>query len=191
MNRKGFTLVELIAMLVVIGILMLIAVPNISGILKKNRENISVEDINKMVGNTKTKIETGKAKYPKVNGQCAVLSLQFIDNNNDIKSGVNGGLYDKTESFILVKKEQINATTASNQFKYYVRLVEKDGDKTYIIPLIDYDEYAKEPDEHVPQFVNFTDEMKLNLASATKEEVKDKVNDMISNLCTSVSDMYK
>ena len=191
MNQKGFTLVELIAMLVVITILMAITIPNISGILKKNRENISVEDINKMVGNTKTKIETGKAKYPAIAGQCAVMSLQFIDNNNDIKTGVNGGLYDKLESFIIVKKEQISAETASNHFKYYIRLVEVEGDNTYVIDLVDYDEYAKNPDEYVSQLVNFTDDKKLKIETSTKNEVKNKINSMETGLCTSISEVYK
>ena len=38
-KRKGFTLVELLAMLVVLGILMAVAIPNITGILGNQRVN--------------------------------------------------------------------------------------------------------------------------------------------------------
>ena len=121
MNRKGFTLVELIAMLVVIAILMAIAIPNISGVLKKNRENIGV---------------TGKAKYPASNGDCVVMTLKYINNNNDFKSGVNGGLYNDTESIIVIKKSLLDASASTSTYKYYIRLVETKGEQVYMMNLV-------------------------------------------------------
>ena len=43
-NNKGFTLVELLAMLVVLGILIGISVPNITGILNQQRETAFIEE---------------------------------------------------------------------------------------------------------------------------------------------------
>ena len=37
MNRKGFTMIELLAALVILGLLMAVAAPNIMGVLNKNR----------------------------------------------------------------------------------------------------------------------------------------------------------
>ena len=62
MKNKGFTLVELLAMLVVMGILIGIAIPNISGIVGKQKENAFKSDINSLVERVKVKV----AKEPKI-----------------------------------------------------------------------------------------------------------------------------
>ncbi|MBP5678271.1 MAG: prepilin-type N-terminal cleavage/methylation domain-containing protein [Bacilli bacterium] len=190
MNRKGFTLVELIAMMVVIGVLMVITVPNIAGILKKNRESIAVEDINKMVGNAKTKMETNKAKYPTTAG-CVVFTLKYIDNNNDFQTGVNGGYYNRDESIIVVTKEKVTPTSQTYIYRYYVRLVEEKESQVYLIDLINYDTFVQEPNDHMGQLTNFTADKHINTATANKTQIKNKINGMITDLCPSVLEVYK
>ena len=56
MNNKGFTLVELLAMLVVLAILMGIAIPNITGILANNKVNVMKADASKMTDGAFSKI---------------------------------------------------------------------------------------------------------------------------------------
>ena len=190
MNKKGFTMVELIAMLVVIGVLMAITIPNISGILKNNRESIGVEDINKMVGNAKQKLETGKAKYPKEN-ECVVMTLKYVDNNSDFKTGVNSGVYDREESVIVVTKKKLAASSDTSEYKYYIRLVEvKDTNQTYIVSLIDYDVCASAPAEHIGKRTNVTDDLKFNVSSMNKDSIRNKINSMQSGLCSSVTNIY-
>ena len=41
LKNRGFTLVELLAMLVVLGILMAVTIPNITGILNQSKENMN------------------------------------------------------------------------------------------------------------------------------------------------------
>lgn len=43
-NNKGFTLVEILAMLLVLGIIVAITIPNITGILSGQKENVYIED---------------------------------------------------------------------------------------------------------------------------------------------------
>lgn len=190
MNQKGFTLVEVIAMMVVLSVLMLIAIPNISGIIKNNREGIGVEDINKMVGNAQQRMETGRAKHPSLNN-CVVMNLKYIDNNDDFKQGLNGGEYDKLESVIIVTKKKISGSTSTSKYKYYIRLVESKNSLTYVVDYVDYDVFAKKPEDYTSKAVNFTESDKLNLQKSTNDQIKAKINSKIPGLCNNVTDVYK
>jgi type IV pilus assembly protein PilA len=47
-NKKGFTLIELIAVLVVLVIILAIAVPSITGVIKSAKEKVCVLDAGMM-----------------------------------------------------------------------------------------------------------------------------------------------
>ena len=117
MNNKGFTLVELLAMLLVLGILMTIAVPNITGILANNKMNIMKADATKMVDTAKIKFSSlSKDERPKV-GECVVYALNALNDSGDISSGPNGGDYEQFNSFVVI-------TRRSQKYEYYIRLIE-------------------------------------------------------------------
>ena len=104
-SKKGITLVEILAMLVVLAIILAISVPNITGILSKQKENISVEDANKLVEAAKIRVRTqANVDLPSYSGYCNVYTMAFLDRNDDYTTGTNGGEYDKYESFVIVKK---------------------------------------------------------------------------------------
>ena len=104
-NKKGFTLVEILAMLVILAIILAISVPNITGILSKQKESISLEDANKLVETTKIKVRTkADVTLPSYNQYCNIYTMNFLDTNDDYSTGSNGGEYDKLESFVIVKK---------------------------------------------------------------------------------------
>lgn len=149
MNRKGFTLVELIAMMVVLGILMVITVPNMSGILNKNKDSITKEDVNKMVAGAKTKFQTKEAKYPEGESDCVIMSLGFVDSNNDLNKGINEGTYSRTKSFVLVNKTKVPGSINEYTYGYYIRLVEVNERKgrQYGLGIISYDEFTANPGE--------------------------------------------
>lgn len=122
MKREGFTLVELLAMLVVLGILMAVAIPNITGILRNNKLNVIKSDAIKMVDTAKIKMSNLKEDKLPNNGECVVFALNYLNDSEDINTGPNGGEYLKFESFVVVKK--IPTSLKTSKYEYYVRLVE-------------------------------------------------------------------
>ena len=108
MNRKGFTLVELLASLVILGLLMGIAIPNVVGTIRKQRKNTYIEDAKRLVTRARTMISANN--LDKSSGTC--YSLRFLD-NGDFSDAPNGGKYLRYYSFVRV-----------NGSDYYVTLVE-------------------------------------------------------------------
>ncbi len=123
MKNKGFTLVELLTMLVVLGILMLVAVPNITGIIDSHKTNLIINDASKMLDNAKVKVTQNKSITKPKNGECVSFSLQYVDDGENIVKGPNEGEYNRYESFILMKRE-------NTKYYYYIRLVEEREGKT-------------------------------------------------------------
>ena len=97
MNRKGFTLVELLASLVILGLLMGIAIPNVVGTIRKQRKNTYIEDSKRLVSRAKTMISANN--LDKVENTC--YSLRFLD-NGDFDEAPNGGKYLRYYSYVKI-----------------------------------------------------------------------------------------
>lgn len=111
MKDKGFTLVELLGVLVILSIIMLIAVPNVISIMDKNKKDIYISDAKKMVAAVQYELSK-KSAYPE--GSCYV-KLSALS-NIDLGESPNKGSY-KDESYIVVTKE-------SNVYTYTIYLTD-------------------------------------------------------------------
>ena len=170
-NNKGFTLVELLAMLLVLGILMAVAIPNMSGILGSQRYNMIIADATKMVEAVKTK--AAKINLPKPSaGYCYIYALDYINDADEINNGPNGGKYNQFDSFIIY-------TRVGNQYKYYVRLVEEKASRKFGVDVEEIDDVKK-------------DNSKIKTITTTYNLSNNKANSMsilqsntkISSICT-------
>ena len=185
MNNKGFTLIELIAMVVILGVLMLIAVPNMAGIIKNNKEIAATEDFNRMVNNAKTRFNTKAAKYPAYENACVVLSMAYINTNSDLKTGINGGKYLENESFIVVRKDRTDNNVY--QYKYFVRLVEEFDDEKFEVPLIEVEDFLKDPKSNMP---NLPPTLDIDLTKTDENALKDFINELGVE-CSRVDRIYR
>lgn len=155
LNNKGFTLVELLATMVILAAIMAIAVPNIIGILNNNRADTYVEDAKKLLSLAEYKVRANPNLRPSSVGSCTKLTLKYLD-NSEFKSAPNNGSYDNLKSFVVV--ERLADEAGKKQYEYYVTIVEnlKDGSTRGISYQSYTNLYNNEPSELVENNPNST-----------------------------------
>lgn len=115
-DNKGFTLVELIAAMVILGVIMIVAVPNIMGILNNSRDNAYLDDTKRLYSLAQYKLRDKSVAKPD-NNECIVMTLKYLD-NSEFENTPNDGTYSKNRSYVLIKRN-------GNSYEYYVSLVEE------------------------------------------------------------------
>ena len=82
-NKKGFTLVELLAAIVILGLLITFAFPTITRMVFKSREKIYIADAQKLVAQAEYRLRANNSEIEKPDpGNCIVLSLLYLDNQD-------------------------------------------------------------------------------------------------------------
>ena len=118
-NNKGFTLIELIAAIVVLGLLVAISVPLITKNINFGRSKTYVQDANKLIALAEYKLNSNSSNIQKPDpGNCIVLGFDYI-NDGSISNPPNKGTYNGDVSFVVVKND-------SGKLEYAVFLVEEE-----------------------------------------------------------------
>ena len=123
MNKKGFTLTELLAVVAIIGILSLIAVPNIIGIVDNIRKDNMIDDAKKLISLAKMSVNssyditnfkdygTSTTDYRCVNStKTCTFKFNYLNKNKDIKNDPDGGQYDPSSYVKYTKNNSGNIT---------------------------------------------------------------------------------
>lgn len=92
-NKKGFTLVELLAVIVILGVLLLIAVPSVNNIITNSRKKAFLSQVKLAVENVQT---TASIEKESISVECYVKIT-------DIK--LERGTWNNHFGYIRVKKE--------------------------------------------------------------------------------------
>ena len=119
MNKKGFTLVELLVTIVILAIIMLIAVPNIMNTIERNRQDTYIETAKRMITLAEYKYRSDTSIPEPGEDECVIFFLRMLD--LDEENGPNGGTYDKDYSYVVMTKE-------NDTFTYYATLFEAKED---------------------------------------------------------------
>ena len=96
MQKKGFTLVELLAVIVILALLATVAVPNVVSILNKEKQNTDEIAV--------TNLNDAAISYAKEQISLQKLHLNSCDSNANIYVyKYNNGKYDELRTFIPAK----------------------------------------------------------------------------------------
>ena len=101
---------------------MLIAIPNVVGVVQKSRNKTYVEDAKKMISLAKYKVKSDVKIKDALGYGSVCISLNYLDSGKEIKDAPNGGEYDTEKSYVLVEKNY------DNSYYYSVQLLENDKD---------------------------------------------------------------
>ena len=118
-KNLGFTLTELLAAVVILGILMGMAVPAVSSVLRDQRNKMYVEDSIRLASKMQSKMKSDNKVIIPAKDDCIVMSLRYLDDGT-FEESPYGKTYDKERSFVIAKR-----TDGFYKYNYYVRLVEE------------------------------------------------------------------
>ena len=102
--KKGFTLVELLAVIVILGVIMSIAIPNIVATIDRNKKSSYIEDAKRMISAAEYKIRSDSSiEYP-TNDSITVITLSKLD-NSELDESPYDTKYSKNKSFVAIAVE--------------------------------------------------------------------------------------
>lgn len=119
-NNKGFTLVEIIGVVVIIGVVMLIAVPSVSEYMISSRKS-------SYISNVRAFVETIRGEYQMKNfgtflydDEVMLVPIEAITLDNGDATETPFGTYDYDKSYIAIVPER-------NTYQYYSYILDSAG----------------------------------------------------------------
>ena len=127
LNKKGFTLVEVLAVVVILGIIMLIAIPNVSSLINKNKIDSCKKLKENIISATKTYFSDYRYKISVDTDNCSnaetadIISINgfnlinskfpinkliengYLKGKSEIENPANGSKIDTKNTYVTVK----------------------------------------------------------------------------------------
>ncbi|MBQ6324056.1 MAG: prepilin-type N-terminal cleavage/methylation domain-containing protein [Bacilli bacterium] len=140
-NKNGFTLVELLGVVTLLGIIMLVAIPNVSKLIDKSKDSKKESNKKTLLLAGKSYMQANKTKLPKAIGENAKVDAQDLKSSGFLKEDlVDGNKVSCMDySYVSVKKK------SSNKYEYVPHLYcgsETPDELEEITPYININLYA-------------------------------------------------
>lgn len=128
MNKKGFTLIELIAVVVIMAIIALIATPNIVNMMDKGKKEDYVADAKEIISKATYMYKLEKYKEKFSGNRILLKNINGID--EDFKDPY-GFSYDKAKSYVKFVKPDTTGELAERQVEIF--LTSNNGEECYLL----------------------------------------------------------
>ena len=177
-SEKGFTLVELIGVVVILGILAVFALPVITRTLDSSRNKMYVNDAKRLVSHAEYKIKANSTKIDLPdNGDAIVLSLRYLEASS-ITDGPNGGKYDLDRSYVVVRRY-------SDNLEYAVCLLEHEKNSGFrgFVLIKNADLFQNDVAKKI---TGLNESQAMHVNNITKNYINGKVSNFITGTLTNV-----
>lgn len=120
-NERGLTLIELLAVIVILGIISAIAVPSIGGLIDNSKKDAHVANAQQMINAAKLAAATDEELIKTGDTSSVIYLKDLVDNGylepmEDPDSSSESEKYNTDQSYVKVNK-------TNNKFSYSVKLV--------------------------------------------------------------------
>ena len=119
LDRRGFTLVELLAVITILGILMGVGIASVSWMLDRNREMFYDTAEKNIVTTAQAYFAGHRASLPTVPGQRRKLSLQTLENTGYFKKG---DIVDYGKEECYLDESYVYVIKKGDDYQYYLHL---------------------------------------------------------------------
>ena len=117
-KKSGFTLIEVLAVIIIIGVLAIIAVPAVTKYISRSNDSVYASDAFAFTENVRSKYEMGEyGDYLKDNEIMIVpIRTVVLEKGNEEESPY--GAYEFEKSYVIIVPED-------NQYKFYVNIIDE------------------------------------------------------------------
>ncbi|MBR1385566.1 MAG: InlB B-repeat-containing protein [Bacilli bacterium] len=120
MNKKGFTLIEIIAVIIILGILLIITIPLVQKYITNSGKASMASTASAYVETVKAEYEMGEYGSFLDDEEIMIVPLEYIELEQGDTEKSKFASYDKDKSYVVISPE-------NNGYEFYINLVDDAG----------------------------------------------------------------